>query len=653
MAELPEAKVSIANEAGSLAAGLDVLTVLGCVELNADITPRLFTSTKSLVTKHGYSAAVDYCAMHFDEAQKPVLFVGLPMATAGTIGAIDGGGNNGSSVVSVAAGPTGVLDDADGVIKVVEGGIVGTDQILLDISLDGGRSFRRTRLGTATSYTFAYQGLILSFGAGNLVAGDTVLTFSTIQPRWDQAGLAAARAALAAQLKLSRSWLIVGDLQNSTDANDILTQVNGYDTADDRYVYARAQVRDRSPASFMSRSHKIMIGNPALTFANAGTADTITRSTGSWVTEGFAIGDIVAVTGSASNNVTGAIATVTATVLTFTAATSLTNEGPVSNVNVVGSAPLTFAEVGATGDTITRTTGSWLADGFLVGDTITISGTTSNNITGKITALTATVLTFGTTDLNPETVASAGVTITGGAEDDPTWVASIDAAFASIDAQRRIDLGAGRAFKQSVLTGWYARRPVQWAATTREYQHDVQVPTWRKEDGPLSGWSLEDVDGNTVEHDERSDGGLLAARFTCFRSYANGPAGSFIALSLTRASESSLLSRTHNMAVTDLAMATVQSSTENAIGMVLELREDGTATEASLRVLEGRVNSALAMALLQRGTEGVPRASDAVWTASRSDILNVPAAQLTGTLDLRLGGTLEKISTSVRVQTAG
>ena len=68
----------------------------------------------------------------------------------------------------------------------------------------------------------------------------------------------------------------------------------------------------------------------------------------------------------------------------------------------------------------------------------------------------------------------------------------------------------------------------------REYQHDVQIPCWRKADGPLDGVSLVDTNGVTVEFDENLDGGALAGRFTCMRSYSNGPLGAYIALSLTR-----------------------------------------------------------------------------------------------------------------------
>lgn len=481
MATLPEARVVIDDEAGALAGGTDLLTVIACVAQNADGIPRVFASTKGLLTKHGYSAGVDYCASHFEETRKPVIFVPIPSAAVGTISAVDSTGKTGTSAITVTGPPA---DEVSAIATVTTGGTVGTAGIEIALSLDGGRSTKAIRLGTGNSYAIPYLGITLHFGAGTLVTGD-VVKFAATAPHWDQAGLAAARAALVAQQKQSRSWLVIGDLAAGTDAANVLAEVNAYETANDRFIFARAQVRDRN----------------------------------------------------------------------------------------VG-------------------------------------------------------------------------------EDDPTWVAAIGTAFSSIDAQRRIDLGAGRGFKLSPITGWRMRRPVQWAASIREYQHDVQIPTFRKSDGPLDGWSLEDANGQIVEHDERSDGGLLAARFTCFRTFANGPAGCFIALSLTRASEGSLLSRTHNMAVADVACSVCQAETENAIGQVLELNKDGTGTDASLVVLEERVNSALAIALLQAKTEG-KRASAAKWQASRTDILNEAPAELTGTLDLRLGATLEKISTRVRVATAG
>ena len=156
------------------------------------------------------------------------------------------------------------------------------------------------------------------------------------------------------------------------------------------------------------------------------------------------------------------------------------------------------------------------------------------------------------------------------------------------------------------------------------------------------------MNGNIVEFDERFDGGGLAGRFTCLRSYGNGPLGTFVAMSLTRDSEGALLSRTHNMAVANLACTVVQAETENAIGQVLILNDDGTGSDASLSLIEKRVNRALQVNLLQGFQEG-PRASNAVWTASRTDVLNTVGATLNGTLKLTLNGTLEQINTTVAV----
>jgi hypothetical protein len=446
---------------------------------------------------------------------------------------------------------------------------------------------------------------------------------------------------------------------NATFAGYVESAANTYETANERFVVARTSVKDlyvgsrpgQAPAKKSKLKHS-MTAFGSLTFSEVGaTGDTITRTTGSWITDGFAVNDLITVAGTLSNNFTDAkVTAVTATILTLDTQ-DLVAEVISSGVTVVGSSALTFAEVGVTGDTITRSSGSWITDGFAVGDTIAITGTALNNITGVIASLTSTVLTFGTEDLVAEVIAGHRVSVEK-VETMAAWVAASDAAFASIDGQKRIDISLGRGRKVSPITGWSMRRPAAWFASIREYQHDLQIPTWRKADGPLDGVSMKDTNNNVVEYDERTDGGALAARFTCLRTYGNGPEGAFIALSLTRNTEGSLLSRTHNMAVANLGCTVVQAETENAIGQVLVLKDDGTATDASLALIESRVNSALQVALLQDKAEG-KRASSAVWRASKTDILNIPGAELTGVLDLQLNGTLEKLTTAVRIKTAG
>lgn len=648
MATLPAASVTINDEAGALAGGTGYCVVIGCVESNDDITPRVYSSAKNLIAQHGYSPAVDYAALHLEATRKPVIFVGLPKATAGTAGSHNSTGVTGTCNISVAAGSAGYLEQVDGEVTVVTGGTVGTDQIVFDLSLDGGRTTKRIRLGTATSYTIPYVGVVLSFQSGGTLVAEDVYTFRTTAPMWDSTGLASARTALAAQLKLARSWVVVGDIASSTVAGYVTTQVNAYETANERFTYARVNTRDRLPLASKSKIKKRMVGAPELTFAEVGaTGDTITRATGSWVTDGFAVGDLITVSGTSNNNFADAkVTAVSATVLTLDTQDLVAEVTSAATV-VVGEA-LTFAEVGSTGDTITRSTGSWVADGFAAGDTVVITGTEWNNVTAVIDTVTATVMTLTTTDLAAEVIAGWRVTVTKSLT-TAAWIAATDSGFASVDAQKRIDIAVGRLRKMSPITGWEFRRPVSWAASIREYQHDLHIPCWRKEDGPLDGWSLLDDDGNIAELDERVDGGALAGRFTCARTWGNGPNGAFIALSLTRQTEGSLLSRTHNMSVANLACTVVHSATENAIGQSLVLNEDGTATTAALQVIQEKVNAELANALLKSGKEG-QRASMAVWTPSSDDDLSVVPATMTGVLNLVLNGTLEQIETTIRVK---
>lgn len=494
MPDLPRATTRIEPNALGGGGGTDLICVMAAVPANDDITPRMFSSIDALIDFHGYSEGAEYGALHVQETRKPFLFIGLPIATPGVVEAETTTGSMGSSAITVTEGSDGALAETHGVLTVISGGTVGTDQIVLGLSLDGGRTVKRVKLGTGNSYTVPYVGYTIAFGAGTLLATEGAsFSWRSTAPRWDQAGIQAARLALAAGQKQARTWLVIGDLEDEDDASDVVTQANAYETANDRFVFARCSIRDRTPGEY-----------------------------------------------------------------------------PYSP---------------------------------------------------------------------PE-------------ETKAEFVAGMDDEFEAIAAEKRISLGFGRAAKQSPITGYRMRRSSAWAASIREYQHDVHIPTWRKADGPLSGWSLDDADGNPVEHDERIDGGALSAGFTCFRSWGNGPVGAFIAMDLTRAGEGDILSFTHNMAVANVACSTVQRATENAIGESLILNADGTAESASLNTITERVNTALSIELLQDKGEG-QRASSAVWVASTDDILNIVDATLTGVLELNLRGTVVKVNTKVRVQTGG
>lgn len=652
MATLPSASTTVTTTAGSRAGGDDILAVWSPVATNADLTPRQFGSAAAIYALHGYSEGLEYAALHFQETGKPVLFQGLPIDTAGAVSRENTSGNSGTSTTTVTAASAGVLHEHDGVLRVPTGGggTIGSSQIKLELSLDGGRSFKKVLLGTATSYAIPYVGVTVSFGAGTLVAGDTVHTWHGSAPRSATADWTTARGNLAAQPKQFRSILLNGPVQNSTEAGAFRDELNAYETANERFVFGRCEVPDRLPLAALSATSVNMTGTPTVTFAEVGvTGDTIARSAGSFISDGFVVGDLATVSGSALNDGDYVIDALSATVITLDTEDL---DAEVIACTITAQPALTFSN---SGETITRNRGSWLTDGFRVGDSVTVAGTSGalNDFTATITVLTATVMTFGAGSVDADEVIGVNdVTISAG-QTKAAWMAAQDAAFASIDDEPRISIAAGKGRKRSPFSGWSYRRSTAWAASLREFSAlDLNVATWRKQDGP-TGFDLLDADNNLAEWDDYADGGAgSAARFTTFRSYPNGPAGAFIAQDLTRAGDGEILSYVHNEAVVNVACKTVQSATENIIGRSLVLNDDGTATTEALNTIQSEVQAELELALLQNRGEG-PRASSAIWQPAADDVLNVPDAILNGTLILNLLGTIHSVSTVVRVRQGG
>lgn len=639
MANVPHASVAVDPTSGAPGGGDDVVCILSpCVSL-ADFKARRYGSASAIIADHGYCEGAEYAALHIAQTGLPVLFAGMPIGTAGAVSRFTQYANTGSSVVSVAAGPNGVLAEHDGLIKVVAGGTIGSSQIKLNLSLDCGRSYQPVRLGTANSYVLPNVGVTVSFGAGTLVAGDTIATWFGSAPKITTADLASVRAQWAASLDTFRSAILCSELPDNAAGQSFYAQLNAYATANDRHIFGRASVPDRLPQASMSQDFGRMTGAPALTFALSGF--TVTRSGGSWLADGYRNGDRVTFAGTSSNNTSLPVSTVTDLVLTF--ASGIANESAPAATSTCAPT-LTFASGSAT-----RSRGSWLVDGFRIGDSATIAGSVSNNASRTLSNVTATVLTY--TGGASETIAQTPVTITTNLSKS-AWMAAQDAAFASIDGQPRIDLSAGRGSTPSPYSGWLRRVPAGWFASVREYQHDLHIPTWRKDQGPV-GADLFDASENLVEWDDRVDGGAgSAARFTTLRTWANGPRGGFVTLSLTRAGDGQIASLTHNQAVINAGCNTVQLATENVIGRTLRLNSDGTATKESLNVIQGEVNAALDLSLLASRGEG-PRCSSAVWTPASDDVYNVPEPLMNGVLSLLLNGTVHSVATRVRVQTNG
>lgn len=643
MATLPRATVSVDPTAAAPGGGADLVCVVSACPSNADFQPRLYGSAQAVYANHGYCDGVEYAALHVAGTARPVLFVPMPIGTPGAISRSTSFRNTGTSVVTIAAHASGILSEHDGVIRVLAGGTIGSSQIRLELSLDGGRTFKPIRLGTATSYVLPFIAATVSFAAGTLVTGDTILEWHGSSPLPTYADLVAVREALAADQRLFRTMLLCGDLPNEAAATSYVTQLDAYATANDRFIEGRASVYDRLPIASLSQSYGRMTGSPALTFTAAD--DTMVRDTGSWLADGFRDGDTFVIEGTDDNDATLVALTVTALTVTFgNVIVDETVAG--AAVTITGGPTLVFSA----SDTIVRNRGSWLADGFRVADSVTIDGTASNDVTLAAVTVTALTLTLAN-GLASETILASGVSVTTNLTKEQ-WMADVDDEFANIDAAPRIDLSAGRGAVFSPFSGWFNRRPAGWFASVREYQHDLHVATWRKDLGPV-GADLFDGSNELVEWDDRADGGAgSAARFTTLRTWANGPRGAFVTLSLTRAGDGQIMSLTHNAHVVNEACTVVQQATENVVGRTLILNDDGTATTESLAVIAGEVNDALGLSLLTSRGEG-PRASKAVWTPDPADVYNVAEPVMHGTLDLNLNGTVHSVDTAVRVRTNG
>lgn len=139
-----------------------------------------------------------------------------------------------------------------------------------------------------------------------------------------------------------------------------------------------------------------------LTFNNASPA-TITASSGDFTADGYKAGMRLRVRGTTNNDGAYTIAAVSATQITLRDADGLIAEGPLSSsatldategpanrVNATGGQTLTFT---SSSKTITRSSGSWLNDGYEVGHRVKVSGTSSNDAAFTVTAVTASDLT--------------------------------------------------------------------------------------------------------------------------------------------------------------------------------------------------------------------------------------------------------------------
>jgi hypothetical protein len=172
-------------------------------------------------------------------------------------------------------------------------------------------------------------------------------------------------------------------------------------------------------------------GSPTLVFTDAGSSDTISRSAGSWIADGFRAGQTIHVADTGNNDGYFQIQSLTDKLVTLVTGDVLTSQTTAAATVKAGPAfqgesqqKLTFKRELNDFDTIERESGSWLADGFRPGQIINITGTGRNNNQFKVSAVTASTMTlsvvtiFDGVNANTGIPAAASVAVVGGPDAD-------------------------------------------------------------------------------------------------------------------------------------------------------------------------------------------------------------------------------------------
>lgn len=246
MPTTPSTTTRISEQVTVAADSAGRVLIMSPVPANADMRPRQMGTPAAVKALHGYCPGVEFAAYFRAGVRSPFLFVGMPIDTEGAVSGADYTGNSGDASVAVSAGADGVLFEHEGRIRVKRGGAAGTDQIVLEYSLDGGRTYKPKRLGTALSFAIPDVGVTFTAGAGTLVAGDVIAAWSGSSPQAAEADYATVRTRYAAQAKQALVLLNTVDCATLAEANALRDLGDNLETAHERYHLIRGSVYDRT-----------------------------------------------------------------------------------------------------------------------------------------------------------------------------------------------------------------------------------------------------------------------------------------------------------------------------------------------------------------------------------------------------------------------
>lgn len=328
MATLPSSRVVLDETGAGVAVAGDLICVLSCSELGSANAIRTTTRVQDTADEFGRCEGLEFAGHFVESTGLPYMFGKLATATAGAIGPVDTRGVTGTSVITFTGTP---LDEEDIRIECTTGGTIGTAGIVIRVSRDGGKTYGgNIRLGTANSYAIPLTGVTAAFAAGTLIAGDFALA-KCFAPKFDGAGLTAMFTALATYPRKPRVILLCGEADDGTDVDSIITEVEAFESAHGRHTVVIHSLRDKF-------ADVVTKGVADIDFD--GTADTMTRGAGSFVTDGWKAGMVATIAGTTLNNGTGHVVTnVAASVLTVSSTPGLTTEANQSTVVLTGTEP--------------------------------------------------------------------------------------------------------------------------------------------------------------------------------------------------------------------------------------------------------------------------------------------------------------------------
>ncbi len=178
-----------------------VAVVIGASSAGTAATIVATRNANTLATAVGYGPAVDQAAMII-AAGGTVLFMKSASTTPGAASAVTAFAT-GTSVVTVTGNP---YDAYLVKFLVTVGGTKGTTGIRFKLSLDAGRTYGpEIALGVAATYAITGTGMTLAFGAGTMIAGESV-TFGCTEPLTSDASVQACLVALEASPYAITGW---------------------------------------------------------------------------------------------------------------------------------------------------------------------------------------------------------------------------------------------------------------------------------------------------------------------------------------------------------------------------------------------------------------------------------------------------------------